>query len=151
MAALTTIALATAAVGTGLSAYGKYQEGQTANKAAAFNAAEQRQESQRVEMESRRDATRKQDSNKRALASIRARFAKSGLDFSGSPAEVLAEKSVLLNMELQDARRVGAANTERLDRGAGLTERFGDQQAKAGTIGAGTDLLGGINQIASVL
>lgn len=151
MAITTAAALAISAVGTGLSTYGKLQEGKTAKKLSAFNAAEQRQEASRVQMESRRDATRKMETNKRTLASIRARFAKSGVAFSGSAAEVLAEKSVLLDMELQDVRRGQQAGSERLKRKAGLTERFGNQQGKAGIIGAGTDLLGGINQIASVL
>jgi hypothetical protein len=151
MAIATGTALAIAAVGTGLSAYGKFQEGKTAKKVSEFNAAEQRQEATRVEMESRREATRKQERNKRTLATIRARFAKSGLEFTGSPAEVLAEKSVLLNMELEDARRGEAAATTRLERKAGLTEVFGKKQYEAGIIGAGTDILGGVAQMGGAL
>lgn len=151
MAALTTIAIVGAAAGAGLSAYSSIEQGKTAKKVAEFNAAEQRQEALRLEMDARREATVRQANAKRQLASIRARFAKSGLEMTGTPSEVLAEKKFLLDQEMKEARRQPEAGAKRLRKQAGITEWQGGRAETAGIVNAGSDLLSGAGQIIGML
>lgn len=151
MALGTAASIAITAVSAGVSAYSSLQQGKVAKDVASFNAEEQRHEADRVDRESRREATRMQKNKARTLASLEASFGKSGLELSGTLAEVLAEKTALLNMEIEDMKRAGGAAATRLRRQSSLTETAGRKARQAGVIAAGTDLLSGAGDLAGVL
>jgi hypothetical protein len=125
--------------GTGLKVASKIGQAQTAKKASKFNAAQLEQQASRVEQDSRRQSTAQQKNAERTLASIRARFAKSGLDFVGTPVEVLAEKKFLLDQEMRESKRAAGSETRRLRSGASEQLRMGKKAFTSGLISAAGD------------
>lgn len=146
----TTIAAVAAVAGAGLAAYGAYQQGQTATKVGDYNARVRESEAKRVEMETRESLRRQRDANKRLVGRQRAQLAKSGVIEEGSPVEVLAETSSLLELEALDYSRSSEAETRRLRSSAGMDRFEGRQAAMAGNINAGASLLQGAGGAARI-
>ena len=125
-----------AIAGAALGAAGTISKGRAAKKAGKYNAAQMEQEAVRVEMDSRRKSTAMQENAKRSLASVRARFAASGLDFVGTPMEVLAEKKFLLDSEIRESKRATSSQTRKLRAGAAESVRQGKAAFRGSLISA---------------
>lgn len=150
MAALTTLALASlavGAVGTGVAVYGQMQQAKTAKKvgeynatvdeanakataeAAEYNAKLQEQQALQTEMDSRENIRRKRIENSRYASTQRARFAASGVTDEGSPLIAMSETAALLEMDAQEVNRQAQIEASRLRAGARETRRTGLFQA----------------------
>ena len=125
-----------AIAGAALGAAGTISKGRAAKKAGKYNAAQMEQEAVRVEMDSRRKSTAMQENARRSLASVRARFAASGLDFVGTPMEVLAEKKFLLDSEIRESKRATSSQTRKLRAGAAESVRQGKAAFRGSLISA---------------
>lgn len=145
---LAVASLATAAVGTGLQAYGQYQQGKTAARVADYNARQAEQQALQTEMDATETIRRKREQDKRLLATQRTRYAASGVVQAGTPLEVMAESASLLEMETLDyARQQGQRATAM--RTQAISDRIAGRDAfRAGRIGAGTSLLTGFGSMA---
>lgn len=143
MAALTSMAIAGATLAAGSTAMTAYSQ----KKAKDFNAAQMRQEAVREEQDSRRMSTAMQENARRELASIKARFAKSGLDFVGTPMEVLAEKKFLLDREILESKRQSAARQRKLRTQAEMEKKEGRSLLTSGLINAVGQGISGFSSI----
>lgn len=154
--------LAATAIGTGISAYGSYQQGQAASKAASYNA--QIAENNRTIAEQNAEyATRagiakaEQESlaGRSALGKIKARQSASGVTVASSSSEdvvegareanVLDVANVVQNAQLQAyGYKSQAMNFEA---GANLARIEGANARRAGTLGALGTLLSGAGSL----
>jgi len=146
MAALTTLALASlavGAVGTGVAVYGQMQAAKTAKKvgeynatvdeqnaqetarAAEYNAKLQENQALQAEMDANENIRRKRLENQRYQSTQRARFAAAGVTEEGSPLIVMAETAKLLEMDAQEVNRQAQVEASRLRAGAKETRRTG--------------------------
>ena len=154
MAVGTALAIGGAALGIA----GNISEARSAKKASEFNAAQLEQQAVHVEMDSRRKSTAMQENNRRTLASIRARFAKSGLDFVGTPVEVMAEKKFLLDQEIREEKLAASSEARRLRSGAAETIQQGKNAYRGGMISSigrgfsfGSSMFGGTGGVGAGL
>lgn len=140
-------ALATSLVGTGLSAYGQYRQGQAQQQAYEYNAkvAEANAEAQKTE--TTYEEQQSHERLRRLMGTQRTLYAKAGVDLSsGSPLLVLAETAAEGAEEIQAIRYGGdVAATKELNQ-ARLDRMYGKNTYNAGMIGAGSTFLTGLGQ-----
>lgn len=142
-AAAVGVALAAAAIGTGISVFGQVQQAKATKAAAEFNARVAENEAVNVENERAESVRRKRIENRRALAKQRAGAARAGVLFEGSPLDIAAETAGELELRVLDENRAALAERTRLTAQAGITRFEGRQRPKAAKIGAvGTGIAG---------
>ncbi len=138
------VAVGIAAIGTSVSAYGQYEQGQTAKKAGAANANAQRISAISAENAGAQQAAdKKMEARKVAAAGVAAAGA-GGIDpNTGTPLTLTAQTEQF--GELDSLRIIN--NAQRSAWGyqtqAGIDEFQGSKGATAGMIGAGSSVLSG--------
>lgn len=115
--------------GTVMQAAALNMQGQAAAETAKFNAATQRMQGAAAERQSRTESGRQ-------IRSIRARIAKSGVTFEGTPTMVLAESAANAEIDALNARWT-------TQRQAAITEFEGRAAQQAGRLQAGAALITG--------
>lgn len=106
MAWVTAIALATAAIGTGVSIYSQQQQAKSAERMAQYNNSLAEAEARNRELESQEAIRRQRIENRRRLAEMRNRFAGQGTVLtSGSPLAILGESAATMELSIADAAR----------------------------------------------
>jgi hypothetical protein len=130
-------------VSAAVAAYGAYQQGQSAKKAAAFNAQVANQNAVAARQQSAAEMAQHDRETYMRLGSIRAAQGASGGTMEGSALDVLGDTASQAELEKQNIKYRG----EMQARGFGNTatlERFqGKAAARAGTLKAGSELIGG--------
>jgi hypothetical protein len=141
--------IALMAVGTGMQAYGQYQQGQSQKKAADYNASVAEQQAGMIEASGELEAYKIRKQGEQIKGTQRARFAASGVRTTGSAAEVLADTAAMIELDIMTARyntQVGAMSARSQ---AAMSRYQGQQYANAGKMSAMTTLIGGAGQMAS--
>lgn len=137
------IILALSAASAGVAAYGAYQQGQEAKKAAGFNAAVAQQNAQLNIDEAKQEAAQQQRQTILRLGSIRAAAGASGIQQEGNVLDVLGETARQSELERQNIVYHGALRA-RAETDTAIGEVFrGAGAARAGALRAGATLLGG--------
>ena len=125
----------------GISAYGQYQSGQQAEQAYNYNAQIARQEADLIKKGADLDEFRSRKQLRQVVGSQVAGYAASGVEFTGSPLDVIAD--TIANAELEIA--ISKFNAEMGARGkiseAGQMKRQGKQARTASQIQAASTLL----------
>lgn len=137
--AIPIIMVAAAAV----AAYSAYQQGQAAKKAANFNAAVQRQNAQATLTQSRANAAQVQRENILRLGAIRASQGASGGTGEGSVLDVISDVAAQGELERQNTLYRGELAARGNINTATLDVFEGKAAERAGTLRAGSELLGG--------
>jgi hypothetical protein len=150
MAALTSIALAAAVVGTGVAVYGQVQQAKTAKAVGAYNAKLAENQALQAEMDAAENTRRKRKENRRLLATQRSRLAKAGVMEAGTPLEVMAETAGNLELETLDYARSIRMQASGLRAQGAMDRVMGSAQARAAYIGAGASLLSGASSVAGM-
>lgn len=139
-----TAALTLAAIGTGMQAYGTYQEGKAESEANKYNAEIMRQKAKDAAAAGEKEKQKAALQNKQLLGRQMARLAANGVDLtSDSPLEIFqqtAEWGERDRQEISDntAREVWGYNTQ-----ANLYDAAAKNAKLAGKIGAFSTLLNG--------
>lgn len=163
MAGATTTMAVLGMAGAGLGAFGQYQSGQDAKNQAEYNAKVAQQEAGLIRTSGNRevdiirqnailDEYRQRKSLRESTGTQVARYAKSGVAFTGSPLDAIADSISNAELEISigqwNARNNAATtawNTENAARGAESTASMrrweGGQAARAGTTKALSTLL----------
>jgi len=140
--------VAASLIGTGVSAYGAYEQGQVAKSTAEQNAKLAEQQAATLDQENRENMRRMAVENKRVMAKQRAGYAASGVRIdTGSPLEAQAETAAILEMDMLDQNRASQAQQSSLFSQAQSSRMAGRNYATAGTIGAAGSLFGGLGSI----
>jgi hypothetical protein len=151
MAAFSALAiggLALSAIGTGLSVYGKYQQGQSAASAAEANAKMAEQQAANLDLENRENIRRQRIENQRLLSRQRAGFAASGVQIgTGSPLEVQAETAGILELDILDQNRASQIQQNNLFYQARTDRADASNYRSAGTLNAAGSLFSGLGSI----
>ena len=141
--ALAIAAVSIAAVGTGVAVYGQMEAAKTAKEMGEYNAKLAESQAAQVDMDARESIRRRREQNRKFMGSQRTAYAKSGVTIEGSPLEVMAETSGILELEALDASRQASQQSLALKGQAAYDRRVGSNQARAAYIGAGSSLLSG--------
>lgn len=140
-------AITASVVGTGVSAYGQYQQGKAQKALNDRNAAVSDQAALDRERDSRIIANAQRDRNRRLLAKQRAMLAKSGvIADTGSPLALQAQQSGELELAALDAERSGKVEGAQLREQAVLDRMAGRAARRAGNLGAASTILSGAGQ-----
>ena len=136
-------------ISAAVSAYGAYQQGETAKKSAKY----QSQIAQRNADIARRNAALQgiqQDRlNRLRLGTIRAAAgASGGVSDQGSVLELVADSAIQGELKRQDIIRAGEIKAAGLEAGSALTLFEGEAASTAGKVGAASALLGGASSAA---
>jgi hypothetical protein len=131
------------AVGAAVAAYSAYQQGQTAKKAAKYNAAVQRQNAEATLTQSRANAAQIQRQNVLRLGLIRANIGASGGTGEGSAMDVIGDVAAQGELERQNELYRGELASRGHTNTATLDEYQGTAAGRAGALGAGQELLRG--------
>lgn len=143
-----TAAMALMAVGTGMQAYGTYQEGKAESKANQYNAEIMRQQAKDAVAAGEKEKQKAALQNKQLLGRQMAQLAANGVDLtSDSPLEIFqqtAEWGERDRQEISDntAREVWGFNSQ-----ASLYDAAAKNAKRAGKIGAFSTLLNGAGNL----
>lgn len=132
ISATTAIMVGLAAVSTAVGVAGSIQQGQAQKKMAERNA-------QAIEQNTKFNAARQQDRAQRMAAQGRVNIAKSGVQTSGSPLDVLADSAMQSELDHLSIIRSG-------DSQAALSRYEGASAAQRGYFGAATTALYGASR-----
>ena len=137
-----------AAVGAVVAAYGTYETGQQQQAASEYNKKVARNQAQaaRDAASIQEDAIR--DRDRRLLARQRAEVGASGYTAEGSPLSVMLDSAQEAELEALRVRYGGASAAAGAQSDAQLQSFYGQNAARAGTIGAGGTLLTAAGQAA---
>lgn len=139
-----TIAMTAAAIGTGMQAYGTYQQGKAESEANKYNANMMRQQAQDAAERGEKDKQKAALQNKQLMGKQMAQLAANGIDLtSDSPLEIFqqtAEWGERDRQEISDntAREVWGYNSQ-----ASLFDSAAKNAKRQGKIGAFSTLLNG--------
>lgn len=136
-----TAALIVAGVGTAVAAYGQYQTGQNAKKAASYNAAIMERNAQAARDQARQDAILAEREGRRRLGAINAARGASGIGIEGSPLDVLEESAANAELDRQTILYRGNLRAMGYQDSAALERMRGRHAAEAGYYGAASTLL----------
>jgi len=144
-------AVAITAVGTGLSAYGAYEQGKQAEKMAEYNAAVERNNALQAQMEAQVAAKAKRKEAEAMNKRQRALYAKAGVVAGeGTPLEVLAETAMDMELEALEIERFGKVTAQKHRDQAAIDIYSGKAAKRAGTLNAGATLLSGLGSMAEM-
>ena len=139
MGAITTAILATAAVA---SAGATVMQGRAANEAARVQARNTEAEQQNRQLEFVQQMAREREKSRRAMSTIRARMAQTGLSSTqGTTLEILGESAGNIELSFQDAARRQFIQDQSLTAQAGMLRFQGRQAQTSAYISAGGQLL----------
>jgi hypothetical protein len=147
MAAFSTIALVALAVGTAVTAYGQYQQGQAQERAANYNAAVQERNAQIAKQNAEYDAERQSSKLRRAIGSQRAAVMASGIQMEGTALDLQADTVQQGEMDRLAILYGGEISSQNSKSEAELSRMQGKAAAQAGTTAAFGTVLGGFGNV----
>lgn len=138
--------IATSVAGTGMTAMGQMQQADAAKKAAAFNAAVQRNQAIAARQKAEFDARRQRSATQDLLARQRAGFAASGVVLEGTPLEVLEATAEAGELDAQVIIHGGELQAAGFEAKSELSRFESAAAGKAGPLAAGATLLTGVGK-----
>jgi len=135
--------IALVSMSVGLSAFGKYQQGQAEDVAYKYNARLLESDAITTREKAEYEAEKSKVETKRLIGEQTIRYAKAGVDISsGSPLMVLAATAAEGKEEEQMIRYTGDVEATKLRNQARMQRYYGSQAKKVGTLGALSTVLG---------
>jgi hypothetical protein len=142
--------VAASLAGAGMSAYGQYQQGKSAQAMTKHNAKIASTAASNEAQTAQQNSIRQREASRRQLSNIRARMAGSGVQQStGSSLDVLGESASELELQALDLFRDSDAKQRMFGNEAAMTTWQGDQAAQAGKTAALGSLISGAGSFAS--
>jgi hypothetical protein len=141
-----TIAVVALAAGTGLQAYSSYEQGKSREAIFKYNEQVKRNEARQQEYLTARKRANIEKEGRRLRASQMAAYAKSGVQFTGTPIEVMAESAAAFKEDELMAQYEGDAVRRNLLQEADISEYRADSARRAGRLGVGESLFSGTAQ-----
>lgn len=143
-----TAAMALMAVGTGLQAYGTYQEGKAESQANKYNAAIMRLQARDAAEAGEKEKQKAALQNKQLLGRQMAQFAANGIDLtSDSPMEIFQQTAEWGERDRQEISDNTASEMWGYNTQASLYDSAAKNAKRAGKIGAFTTLLNGAGNL----
>lgn len=148
---LAAIAVASALIGAGMSAYGMQVQSSAQADAAKYNAAVNRNNAQSAMDQANFDANQIRDKNRRVLAQQRNAFAANGVvPDSGSAADVQRDSAQQGEMQALMAIYTGRTSANSFEARANLNQMEASNDQTAGMIGTGSSIIGGLGSAANI-
>ena len=141
--------IAMTVVGTGVSAYGQYQQGEYQSKVAQNNAFVQRQLAQRALQRGEREEQRHRMQVAKVKGDQRAAFGASGRDISGSASDILVDTAEMGELDALMIRSNAADDAYAYEVGAVNSRAQGKLARRRGVYGAAGTLLSGGGRVGS--
>lgn len=138
--------IATTLVGTGVSVYSSYQQGQSAKKIAEYNADVKNNEAIARKQVERFNIARIQEKNRRERGKRIAHIAKSGVSFSGSALDVMEDAIINGNLDVVSEKYKSNRDQRFLRDSAQLTIAEGRMRAQTANLNALGQGLEGLGQ-----
>ena len=132
---------------TAFSFFGQRQQARAAEQAAEYNARVKENEAIREEQESREERRRIRMAGKKEIAKQRARIAKSGTAFEGTPLLALAESATNIELGIADEARASGIRQSHLLGQAEIGRFEGAAKATGHRYKAGAHLLSGATRL----
>jgi hypothetical protein len=134
-----------ALVGSAVSAFGSYRQGQQQKSVAEYNAAIARNEAEAARQKAAFDAETSREKYARLMGRQRALYSKSGVDItSGSPLLLLADQAYEAERDKQAILYSGEVSATKDLNQASMFEYAGENAESAANLTAGTSLVSGI-------
>tara|TARA_Y100001963_G_scaffold85779_1_gene118639 strand:+ start:8563 stop:9087 length:525 start_codon:yes stop_codon:yes gene_type:complete len=143
-----TAMIASSVAGFGMQAVGQMQQSDAAKKAAAFNAAVQRNQAIAARQKAEFDAQRQRSATQDLLARQRAGFAASGVVLEGTPLEVLESTAEAGELDAQVIIHGGELQASGFESQSQLSRFESEAAGRAGPLAAGATLLTGAGKTA---
>lgn len=140
------LALAVGAIGGIVGAIGQIQAGNAAAAAGNYNASISDQNASRIRAEAAVEVADKQREIRKQLGSIRAAYGASGIDFSGSPLDVLADSATEGAWDVTKIKYKAEVAAVDQENQANLYRMGASSAQTAGYLGAGASFLSGVSQ-----
>lgn len=132
-------------IGTGISAYGQYQQGKAQEAMARYNAKLSEQQAEQEGVVSAENARRRREMNRRRIGQIRASLAGSGVSLTeGSYLDAIGQTTSELELATLDDINQSRRRQEAYLNEATMQRWQGSQASSAGNIAAASTLFGGI-------
>ncbi len=144
--ATSTAILVAAAAATAVTAYGQYQQGQDAKKAADYNAAIMERNRQAAEQKAQFDADAQAAKLRRLMGAQRAAAGASGYQKTGSILDLQEDTVIQGTMDQLATLYGGKLQGQNYEAQANLSRMEGTAAARAGTTAAAGTLLGGASR-----
>lgn len=134
-----------ALIGIAVSTYAAYEQAETQQKFAKYNAKVAENQAAGERMRAQVAADQQREAHRRLIANQRATYGVSGVDVaSGSPLLVIADSAKQAELDAQIILAGGEARGIGFETQAGLSRFQGRQAATAGYVNAGSTLLSGV-------
>lgn len=147
--AIPAIVAVTAIASAGFGAYSAIQQGKAQEAAEKYNAAVSRNNAQMAADKARFEADRVRKRNLLLRGRQRAAFAKSGVDISGSPEDVLFDSEIEGQLDLLAVKYTGEVTSRAHASQAELHKTAGRNAVTNSYFNAGGSILSGAGQVAS--
>jgi hypothetical protein len=134
--------------GTGLQAYGAYQQGQDTSASKNIEANQLTQRAGQVRQITDYKARLIHQVGRTHLSDIEAETGKAGLAMSGTPLNVLVDEARKVELEAQMAQWQGNVEAQGLGYASDVAKWEGGQARTAGDIGAASSILNGLGRLA---
>lgn len=141
--------VAIAAVSAGVGAYSAIQQGKAQEDAAKYSAAVDRNNAILASQKSQYEADRQRKRNLILRGKQQAAYAKSGVEITGSPEDVMFDSAIEGNLDILATRYAGEISTRDYEGRARLQDLRGSQAASSSYFNAGSSILSGAGQAAS--
>lgn len=139
-----------AAAGSGMQAYGSYQQGKSEEALNKYNAEVSRRQATAAELQASAEAKRQQRATKAEQARQRVLLAKSGITTEGTPLMLLEQSAANAEMDRQMILREGNIQADQFRSQATMDRMRAKAAKRAGTMGAASSLLSGGGQVANI-
>lgn len=138
------IAVAVSVIGAGVSAYGQYEQGQSAKKAGEYNAEMSKRAADDALQRGSIDAAKIKDNTRKLISTQIANSGASGFDSStGTPLDLSVEAKGYGELDALTTINNAQRQASGLNAQATLDRYQGNASARAGTIGAAGTLISG--------
>jgi len=128
-------------VGMGIQAYGNYREGMDAAEASRYNADISRQSAEMTERAGALDAMRQRKQVSRALGTQKAQYGARGVEWTGSPLNVMIESATEGELDAQIIEYNSKVKAAGYMSQASYDERLADIYRRSGLYKAGSTIL----------
>lgn len=128
-------------IGGGISAYGSYKAGEESKEQADYNAITAETERTHIEAVGELNEFRRRKQLATATGEQIAKYAKSGVKFTGSPLDVIADSIANAELEIAIGKFNIKTEAERKSQEAAELRRYGRVQQRAGQYQAASTLL----------
>lgn len=132
----------------GMQAYGQFSEGQKSEEAEEYNAQIAEQEAELTREKSKLNEFRSRKQLKAFTGSQRAAFAGAGVQFTGTPLDVMQDTMANAELDIAINKFNSEQDARRFEDEAFRRRKFGKAAAQSGAVAGGSTLLQGAGEFA---